>query len=532
MNDPQSRRLDLSRRFALKTFGASAVAGLSLITSSGAIASPLFRQYPFQLGIASGEPEPDGFVIWTRLAPEPFEIGYGMVPAPVEVRWEVASDERMREVVAKGTAIARPELGHAVHVEVAGLESNRPYWYRFFSGRERSAIGRSKTTPAIGQPLEKLRFAVAGCQNYEEGFYTAHRYLADEEVDFVFCYGDYIYEYRGDRVRPGRGGKLEERVRSHFGQEVHTIEDYRRRYAQYKMDVELQAAHASAPWFVTWDDHEIDNNWVADIDQDGTPVALFALRQQMAMQAYYEHMPLRASSLPAGNRMQIYRQQRFGDLLDLNLLDTRQYRTDQPCDDRWAAICEGVDDPAAQVLGKRQEDWLFEKLGSSQSRWQVLAQQIMMMDLDRKIGAGDGRNLDSWGGYETPRDRVLAQVKELGRDSVIVLTGDEHQNYAGELHLDGKRPAAKPIATEFVTTSLTSSGDGMDQRSDTQAWQDENECLKWHNAQRGYVICDVTRDQWTTEFKTLDYVSRRGGTIKTRKLMAVAHGQPGSLAEA
>ena len=532
MNDDQSKRLELSRRIALKSFGTSAILGLSLVTAGGAVASPVFRQYPFQLGIASGEPEANGFVIWTRLAPDPFEIGYGMVPVPVEVRWEVASDERMQNKVAEGTAIARPELGHAVHVEVAGLEANRPYFYRFYSGRERSAIGRAKTTPALGQPIEGLRFGVAGCQNYEQGYYTAHRHLAAEEADFIFCYGDYIYEYRGNRIRPQRDGSQGEMVRPHFGQEIYTIEDYRRRYAQYKMDLDLQAAHASAPWFVTWDDHEIDNNWTADLDQDDSPASIFALRQQMAMQAYYEHMPLRASSMPIGNRMKIYRQQRFGDLLDLNVLDTRQYRTNQPCDDQWASYCDGVENRAAQVLGKQQEDWLFDKLKSSKSQWQVLAQQIMMMDLDRKIGDGDGRNVDSWGGYETPRDRVLAQVKKLGKDSVIVLTGDEHQNYAGELHLDGKRPEAKPIATEFVTTSISSSGDGIDQRSDTALWQEENECLKWHNAQRGYVMCEVTREQWTTEFKTLDYVSKRGAAIKTRKRMAVAAGQPGTLADA
>ncbi|MEO1220149.1 MAG: alkaline phosphatase D family protein [Pseudomonadota bacterium] len=532
MKDLRNLRVDLSRRYALKTFGASAIAGLSLMTATGAIASPVFRQYPFQLGIASGEPEADGFVIWTRLAPDPFEIGYGMLPVPVEVRWEVASDERMQNKVAEGIVIARPELGHAVHVEVMGLEPNRPYWYRFFSGRERTAIGRAKTTPALGQPVDSLRFGVAGCQNYEQGFFTAHRHLAAEEADFIFCYGDYIYEYRGDRMRPGRSGQMEERVRSHFGQEIYTIEDYRRRYAQYKMDLDLQAAHASAPWFVIWDDHEIDNNWVANLDQDDSPASLFGLRQQMAMQAYYEHMPLRASSLPIGNRMQIYRQQRFGDLLDLNLLDTRQYRTNQPCEDRWAQFCDGVNDRAAQVLGKQQEDWLFARIGESKAQWQVLAQQIMMMDLDRVPGEDQGRNVDSWGGYEAPRDRVLAQIRELGKDSVIVLTGDEHQNYAGELHIDGQRPEARPIATEFVSTSITSGGDGVDQRSDTAQWQQENECLKWHNAQRGYVMCDVTRDQWTTEFKTMDYVSKRGGAIRTRQRMAVAHGQPGTLAQA
>ncbi|MEE4200228.1 alkaline phosphatase D family protein, partial [Erythrobacter sp.] len=493
MKDLRTRRLELSRRYALAAFGGSAVAGLSLLAGMRAIASPVFSQYPFQLGVASGEPLADGFVIWTRLAPDPFEIGYGMPAAPVEVQWSVASDERMETIVASGTAIARPELGHAVHVEVAGLEPNRPYWYRFASGRERSAVGRSKTTPAIGQPIENVRFAIAGCQAYEQGYYTAHRYLAAEEPDFVYCYGDYIYEYRGNRIYNSWNGPVEQ-VRHHFGQEIYTIEDYRRRYAQYKMDTDLQAAHAVAPWFVVWDDHEIDNNWVSHEDQDGTPTAPFKLRQQMAMQAYYEHMPLRASSMPIGPAMQIYRQARYGDLIDLNLLDTRQYRSDQPCGDRWGVGCEDVRAADAQVLGQAQERWLFEQLRTSKSRWQVLAQQVMMMDLDRMPGPDRTENLDSWAGYMTPRNRILGQISELGRDSVIVLTGDEHQNYAGELHIDGQRPGKAPIATEFVSTSITSGGDGEVQRSSTVAIQAENECLKWHNSQRGYVMCDVTPD--------------------------------------
>ncbi|MEM7688938.1 MAG: alkaline phosphatase D family protein [Pseudomonadota bacterium] len=531
MNDFTSKRLELSRRFALKAFGASAITGLALVSGARAIAQPIFQAYPFQLGIASGEPSFDGFVIWTRLAPEPFEIGYGMPPAPVEVRWEVASDPGMRMKVAEGTAIARPELGHAVHVEVADLEPNREYFYRFFAGRERSPRGRSRTTPAIGQPVENVRFAVAGCQHYESGYYTAHRYLADEQADFVYCYGDYIYEGRGNRVWNSRNGPVVN-PRQHFGQEIYTISDYRRRYAQYKMDPDLQAAHASAPWFVMWDDHEIDNNWVSAIDQDETPQYAFQLRKQMAMQAYYEHMPLRVSSMPMGARMQLYRQARFGDLLDFNLLDTRSYRSDQPCGDRWGVECEAVNDPNLEVLGRAQEQWLYEKLGASSARWQVLAQQIMVMDLDRRPGEGRTENLDSWAGYRTPRARMLDQIKDLGRDSVIVLTGDEHQNYAGELHMDGQRPEAKPIATEFVTTSISSSGDGEDKRADTLAIQQENECLKWFNSQRGYVICDVSRDQWMTEFKVVDKISTKGGSLSTRKRMTVGHGAPGSLAEA
>ncbi|MEP3225627.1 MAG: alkaline phosphatase D family protein [Parasphingorhabdus sp.] len=531
MGDLRSQRLQLSRRYAIKAFGSSAIAALSFTLGAPLLAAPIFRAYPFQLGVASGEPAADGFVIWTRLAPDPLTIGHGMPAATVEVDWIVATDERMRDIVARGTAFARPELGHAVHVEVGNLEPNRPYWYRFLAGRERSAIGRAKTTPAIGQPVDKVRFAVAGCQNYEEGYYTAHRFLAQEDPDFIYCYGDYIYEYRGNRFRNWSSGPHEV-VRQHVGDEIYTLDDYRRRYAQYKMDVDLQAAHAAAPWFLTWDDHEIDNNWVSAADQDDTPQAVFNLRRQMAMQAYYEHMPLRPSALPVGPAMQLYRQAQYGNLLDLNLLDTRQYRTDQPCNDKWGVPCAEVNRENAEVLGRQQEDWLFDKLGSSSARWQVLAQQVMMMDLDRMPGAERTENLDSWAGYRMPRKRVLEQVSNLNLNNVIVLTGDEHQNYAGELHLDSKRPGREPIATEFVVTSISSGGNGVDQRESTKVIQKENPSLKWHNSQRGYVICDVTADQWTTEFKTVDNVTERGGQLKTRKRMAVEKGSPGSLAEA
>ncbi|MEM7666311.1 MAG: alkaline phosphatase D family protein [Pseudomonadota bacterium] len=532
MIDLRSKRLELSRRFALKAFGGAAIAGLSLAPFTGAIAAPVFRSYPFQLGIASGEPVADGFVIWTRLAPDPFEIGYGMPAAAVEVDWQVAKDERMEDVVASGTALARPELGHSVHVEVGGLEPGRPYWYRFVAGRERSAIGRGRTTPALGQPTERVRFGIAGCQNYEQGYYTAHRFLAQEEPDFIYCYGDYIYEGRGNRFRNRRSGPIET-VRQHVGAEIYSLDDYRRRYAQYKMDVDLQAAHAAAPWFVTWDDHEIDNNWAADLDQDDTPPGAFNFRRQMAMQAYYENMPLRASALPVGPAMQLYRQARFGDLLDLNLLDTRQYRTNQPCGDRWLDGCTEINDPNAEMLGRRQESWLFERLKASRSTWQAFAQQVMMMDLDRTPGEGHNQNTDSWAGYRSPRERVLGQIRESRSKNAIILTGDEHQNYAGHVHLDGKRPASEPVATEFVSTSISSGGNGEDQRERTKAIQAENPAsLKWHNSQRGYVLCDVTPDLWTTEFKTIDIVTNRGGKIGTRKNMAVERDTPGNLLEA
>ena len=510
----------LSRRGLL----LSLVGGGASLAWGRALAQPVFADYPFQLGVAAGDPAPDGFVIWTRLAPRPLEPGHGMPSAPMAVEWEVASDAAFAQVVRKGEAIARPELGHSVHVEVAGLSPARPYFYRFTAGRERSGVGRARTTPTLGDKVAQVRFGVVGCQAYEQGYYTAHRKVAGEDLDFIYCYGDYIYEGRGSRLWNSPDGPREN-PRQHFGGEIYSLDDYRRRYAQYKMDADLQASHASAAWFSVWDDHEIDNNWVQALDQDGTDPAVFRLRQQSAMQAFYENTPLRRSAFPGGSAMQIYRRARYGDLLDLNLLDTRQHRSDQPCEGRWASTCAAVRDPAAQVLGEAQEKWLFGALTGSDARWKVLAQQVMVMDLNRDQQGGLGYNLDTWAGYQIPRERLLRHIRDRRIKNVVVLTGDEHQNYAGELHLDGRQPEGAAVATEFVTTSISSSGDGVDQRPDGVRNQAQNPFLKFNNAQRGYVVCDVTPERWRTEFKVLDKVTERGGALTTRATWVVPNGE-------
>lgn len=510
----------LSRRGLLLGLGAG---GVLVSSSRQALADPVFAEYPFQLGIAAGDPAADGFVIWTRLAPRPLELGNGMPSQPVPVKWEIGTDRGFSNVVQKGEAIARPEMAHAVHVEVEGLEAGREYFYRFIAGTERTATGRAKTAPAAGSTVAHARFGVLGCQAYEQGFYTAHRKAAAEDLDFVYCYGDYIYEGRGSRTYTGSGGTVEN-PRQHFGGECYSLDDYRRRYAQYKLDTDLQASHAAAAWYVTWDDHEVQNNWVSDQDPDEVPPEIFVLRRQAAAQAFYEHMPLRRSAFPRGSEMQLYRQASWGDLLDLNFLDTRQYRSNQPCDDAWAATCAGVSARDADVLGQAQEAWLYRNLDQSRAHWKVLAQQIMVMDLDRKEGPEAGYNLDTWAGYSIPRQRLLDRLRARRIGNTIVLTGDEHQNYAGELYRDSRNPEGAPIATEFVVTSISSSGDGQDQRADGRRILADNPFLKFNNAQRGYVVCDVTPERWQTEFKVLDKVSEKGGVLTTRTKLAVASG--------
>lgn len=517
----QHERLEFTRRALVKAFGATAGALVAVpLLARASFAQTVFSDDPFKLGIAAGDPSSDGFVIWTRLAPKPFEIGFGMDTRSVEVEWEVASDDRFATIVQSGKAAASPLLAHTVHVEIAGLSPARPYWYRFRAGGAQSPVGKAKTTPPAGAAVSSLKFAVAGCQSYEAGLFTAYKGLVAEDPDFVFCYGDYIYENGGSPAGPNVPAALVSR--RHLPGEIFSVDDYRRRYALYKADPNLQAAHAAAAWFPVWDDHETDNNWASEWDESGNAPELFRFRRQAAVQAYYEHMPLRRTSLPSGAAMQIYRRQSFGDLLDLNLLDTRQYRSNQPCNDQSQGCTDLTSAP--HFLGDAQEAWLKKGLSASTTRWNVLAQQVVMMDLDRAAGDEYRANVDSWAGYRTPRARVLKHISDARIPNVVVLTGDEHVNYAGELHLDGRNPSKKPVGVEFTATSITSGGDGQDLSENDKTLLSINPQLKFVNRQRGYMICDVTKDRWESSVRVLDKVSAPDGKLSTRTKLSVASG--------
>lgn len=498
----------LTRRHFLTT-GAVAFLGAPAIVRAQA----KWRGNPFSLGIASGDPASDGFVIWTRLAPEPLDQHGGMPVEAVPASWEVAADETFNTIVARGKAVARPELAHSVHVEVAGLQPDRPYFYRFGAGGERSPIGRARTLPLITSAPQRLRFGVAGCQDYQAGYYTAYRHLAADDLAFVFHYGDYIYEYGPDTPA----------VREHAGELLMSLDDYRRRHAQYKSDSDLQAAHAAHAFFMTFDDHEVRNNWAGDIDDDDkAPPEVFRLRRQSAFQAWYEHMPVRRRQFPAGPAIQLYRGARFGNLAKFEFLDTRQFRTNQPCGDGYGN-CADVRSSRAHMVSAEEEAWLTRNLQRRDARWNVVAQQVMMMSLDRReqpaTAPGKLLNLDSWAGYAAQRERLLARMRGLG--NVVILTGDEHSNYAGLLHDRGK-----PVAVEFVSTSISSDGDGQDMPAFGPAFLANNSQLKFINNQRGYLACDVTADEWRTNFMVVDRVSTRGGQLSKRATWAVARDEP------
>jgi len=531
---------DINRRALMAALARGGLAGLALHGSFALKAAgladrrhveekPHFIQDPFRLGVAAGEPLSDGFVIWTRLAPEPLAPHGGMSPVPVRVLWEIAEDEGFRTVVRRGDAIAHPELAHAVHVEVEGLRPHRLYHYRFIAGDVRSPAGCARTLPVAGAPVERLRFVAAGCQHYEEGLYTNWRHIAGEAPDFVFHYGDYIYEGAdtGDRPRALYGQPFSP-VRRHGTAEPVSLDDYRQRYALYKSDTDLQAAHAACAFFVSFDDHEVDNNWAGLFDQDGTPPEVFALRRAAAFQAFYEHMPLRRSSMPQNGEMRMYRGARFGDLMDAWFLDTRQYRSDQPCGDGVKPLCAEIMSPERTMLGVAQQAWLLGGLQRGKACWNLIAQQVMMMHLDARrdpLQAERYYATDTWSGYLNERERLLYHIDALGLRNVAIVTGDSHQHFVGDVKLE--RAPEHVVASEFLATSISSGADGTGDLPHTALWHRNNDHLKFMCNRRGYVLCSVDREVWRSDMCIIDTVERSNGNVSTLASYVLEQGQRG-----
>lgn len=512
--------------------------GIGLLVAAPLVAQqrtpPRMPGYPFTLGVAAGDPDATGFVLWTRLAPRPQEPLAGLDPVPYPVRWQVSGDEGFRRIAAEGETLARPELGYSVHVTPTTLRPGRTYHYRFIAGSETSATGRARTLPEAGEDVRRVRLGVAGCQDYQAGLYTAFAHLAREDVDAIFHYGDYIYEH-GPRASffDWNTGQQAPTVRQHDGPMTFSLDDYRRRHALTRLDPDLQAAHASAAFLCSFDDHEVVNNWVGDIDQADTPPEYFRLRRAAGMQAWYEFMPVRRDAFPRDGLSGPWRQYRFGRLLDARMLNTRNYRTDQPCGDRFGSWCEGVNDPAAQVLGQVQEDWLVAGLTGRPARWNALLQQIMMMDIDRARPAPEGAdagtqfrgiNTDSWAGYTVPRDRLLSRLGPV--PNLVVLTGDEHQHHAGEIRPTGAAPETRPSAVEFVTTSASSGSDGPGVRRQHAEILRRNPGLKYVRDERGYSLMTITPDGWQADMKVIDTIRRPGGKLSTHASFRVPAGTP------
>jgi alkaline phosphatase D len=430
-----------------------------------------------------------------------------MPPVPVEVAFEVSKDEAMTKIVASGKAVAGPEWAHSVHVEVEGLKPGTWYWYRFNMGGEWSPKGRTRTLPPASSMPEKLRFAFASCQNYEAGYYTALDHLANEAPELIIHLGDYIYE----------GGAHKNLVRKHNSKNVSTLEEYRARYALYKTAPSLQRAHEVAPWIVTWDDHEVANNYCGKVFTAEVPPAEFLKRRAAAYQAYFEHMPLRRASLPKGADLLLYRGFDFGRLASFQVLDTRQYRS-------IPGSVKTAMSPEASILGNTQREWLFERLKSSKSVWNVIAQQVMMARVDLTEGAGSSYNPDKWAGYEMERRKLVRLLQEQPISNPVVLTGDIHSNWANEIPNDFDPEKSGNVAVEFVGTSISSGGDGVNVPARNAWLMKENPHVKFHNEERGYVMCEVTPKLWRADFRTVAYVTRKDAPLQTRASFVVESG--------
>jgi len=517
-----AERFVSNRREFLMSGASLAILPLAAQIAPGALSTRVsWASDPFTLGVASGDPTSTGMVLWTRLAVDPLQVGANE-QGSIEVVWELSDDPSMKSILKSGRVIATEALGHSVHVEVHGLEPNRWYWYRFQSGDAISPVGRTRTVPSAEQMVDQLRFAFASCQHYESGLYTAYEHMVTEEFDLILHLGDYIYE----------GGPGRSELRRHNSTEIVSLNDYRNRYGLYKSDEHLKAAHAHAPWLVVWDDHEFDNNCAGLISEElWVDPRDFAIRRASAYQAYYENQPLRASSMPAGADMKLYRDISFGSLASFAMLDTRQYRSDQPNGDGSKKLEGAVFHPKSTLLGSAQEAWLFAHLQDSDARWNVLGQQIMVGRVGRVAGGrvdGDSKvySMDQWAGYDAPRKRLLNEIKRMETANTVVLTGDIHSNWANELYVDFDKPEQGSVAVEFVGTSISSGGNGYDKSKQEAELFRENPFVKFHNAERGYVSCSVTKDQWRTFYRTVPFVDRPGAPLQTRAEFVVEHNKP------
>lgn len=516
-----------SRRTFLTLTGISAAA-FAFGIEAPAHAAPTSNHPPadpFGLGVASGDPAPNSVVLWTRLAPKPLaEDGHGGMPDEnYTVEYEVATDERFRDVVKRGRSIASAELAHSVHPEVAGLKPGREYFYRFRVGTEISPVGRTRTAPATTAQVGSLTLASVSCQAWYHGHYTAYRHMANQDLDLVLFLGDYIYEYGITDANLYRGGVGD--LGSAHAAATTTLEQYRLRYSLTKSDANLQAAHAHAPWLVTTDDHEVENNYADLNSQYGASPADFQRRRAVAYRAWYENQPLGAEALPDGADMRIYRRVRYGNLAEFNVLDTRQYRNDVPSDDGEPG--GEHTDPNRSILGSRQEQWLYRGLRSSDATWNILAQQVTLARIDRDPGSGEKFSMDSWDGFTANRERLFDTLTRHDVPNPLVFTGDIHRHSAAELKRDFTDPDSATVGTELMCTSVASNGNGSDRDELTDMWL-ANPHVKLYNANRGYLQARITPTEVTSDFNVIDQIEADDtGTVSTAARFVTESGRPG-----
>jgi alkaline phosphatase D len=510
----------MRRRLFLNGVGSAA-----LIAATGRVAAQTIKHNPFMLGVASGSPSIDGFVLWTRVMA--LAGGEPLPNAPIEVRWELAADPQFQRIVQSGNTAALPELAHSVHVEVAGLPDNGGrYYYRFMLADTVSAVGRTRTLPRLAS-AERLSLALASCQNYEHGYFGAYRHMAQENLDCVVFVGDYIYEY----------GITPNRVRQHNSPTCTTLDAYRARYALYKSDPDLQLAHAACPWIVTWDDHEVENDYANERAASGRG-AEFLARRAAAYQAYWEHQPLRRAQLPQGADMQLYRRYAWGQTANLHMLDARQYRDHQACTPPdqggsrtiYDKTCPERQDPMLSLLGARQEVWLERGILRSNAAFDIVGQQSIMAQMrmtatrSPEPQPADAFWNDSWDGYPAARRRALAAWGT--KKNVVTLGGDVHATYISDLKSDFDNPNSPVLATEIVGTSISSPSWSQ---AATERVMGNNPHMRFGKSdQRGYTVLQVDRTSMKVQLRVIDNARVTEPVISTAASFVVEPDMPGA----
>ena len=514
------------RRFIAFTGALAGTALFSQYRGDLAQAGPTLSGHPFTLGVASGDPRPHGTVLWTRLAPDPLIPGGGMPARRLAVRWQLASDPGMRRVEQRGVALALPELAHSVHVELDGLRPDRDYYFQFAYRNEVSPVGRTRTAPARHARVDSLAFAFASCQAWDFGYYSAYRRMADEDLAFVVHLGDYLYEYGIDE----RGGTRNVPVPEQFRPECVTLERYRLQYGLYKSDPDLQRVHQRFPFVVTWDDHEVQNDYAGLSPEDGSEDPNFPARRAAAYQAYYEHQPLRAAAIPEDGQSRLYRRLNWGDLARFNVLDGRQYRTNQPCGDGEHPRCEESLDPSVTMLGFEQERWLENGLDRSEARWNVLANQALVAQLDHNRGDPRIYWHDAWDGYPSARQRLVDHLVQARIRNPVIITGDWHSTFVNDIKTDFSNPDSPTVATEFAGTSISTNDDLIVYGPYYGPMIPANPHIKFFDGdRRGYVRCRLNRREWRTDLRMVPTVSRPDTPISTFASFVVEDGRPGAV---
>jgi len=497
----------------------------------------------FPLGVASGSPSMDGFVLWTRLIDGPVpgtvpaETPRTTLPDTLTVRWEIAEDENFHHIVRAGQSQALAALGHAVHVEVSGLRPDRWYFYRFMHGDAVTPTARTRTAPAADAMPNRMRFAFASCQRWEQGHYAGYRHMLDEDLDLVLFLGDYIYEYAMPKKPPSYT-----LARTHTLPSAKTLDDFRDRYALYRTDEQLQAAHRACPWIITWDDHEVQNDYAG---MTGTGADdIFLDRRNAGYQAFYENMPLRASALTHGLKglgapdgLRIYDRHAWGQLLRFHMLDTRQYRDRQACRPPESKLKSAVDprecpemlDPARSMLGADQERWAKQGLAqdaASAVRWSVVAQQTIFSLRNYKPIPEESYHSSTWDGYPACRQRLLDAVRDADVRNTVFLGGDIHQNYVSRVLSDFSNPQSPAIGSEFCGTSIASATSVPQRRA--QEIADLNpHILLARSDKRGYSVAEVTPERWTTTLRVIDDVVQANSGISTLARFVIEDRVPG-----